>query len=126
MAQSSRVAEAVVLLCLSSRAWVRALARLVQFVFLVARPSLRVPQVKPARQHSQVVLPALLALRAHPWQVRSRRRSVSDAQRESQSAFRLLWMLLVQRMNLPERWSVLQLARSSLQAPAQPFARARC
>ncbi len=107
----------------------RALARLVQFVFLVARPSLRVTQVAPARQHLQAVLPALLALRAHLWQVRSRRRSVSDAQRESQSAFRLLWMLLVPlvlRMNLPERWSVLQLARSSLQAPAQPFARARC
>jgi hypothetical protein len=106
---------------------VGALAQLVRFVFSVARPSLRVPQVEPARQHSQVVLPALLALRAHLWQVRSRRRSVSDAQRESQSAFRLLWMLLVPlvlRMNLPARWSVLQPARSSLQA--QAFALARC
>jgi hypothetical protein len=64
MARSSRVAV-VVLLCLSYRAWVRALARLVQFVFLVARPSLRVTEVAPARQHLQVVLPALLALRHH-------------------------------------------------------------
>jgi hypothetical protein len=38
----------------------------------------------------------------------------------------MLLVQLVQRMNLPERWSVLQLARSSLQAPAQPFAHARC
>jgi hypothetical protein len=64
MARSSRVAV-VVLLCLSCRAWVRALARLVQFVFLVARPSLRVTQVAPARQHLQAVLPALLALQHH-------------------------------------------------------------
>jgi hypothetical protein len=61
MARSSRVAV-VVLLCLSCRAWVRALAPLVRFVFWVARPSLRVTQAAPARQYLQVVQPALLAL----------------------------------------------------------------
>jgi hypothetical protein len=66
------------------------------------------------QQHLQAVLRALLALRAHPWQVRSRRRLVSDAQRESRLAFPLLWMTLVPlvlRMNLPARWSVPQPAR---------------
>ena len=93
----------------------RALARLVQFVFSVARPwhrpSLQVPLVQ---QHLQAVLRAFLGLQRHPWQVRSQLRLVSDAQRESRSAFRLLWMLLVQlvqQMNLPARWSVLQPAR---------------
>ena len=107
----------VVLLCLSCLAWVRALARAVLFVFLVARPSLRVTQVAPARQHLQVVLPALPALRAHPWQARSQLRSVSDAQRELRLAYRLLLVLLVRLMNSP----VLQ-----LQVQARPFGRARC
>jgi hypothetical protein len=83
------VAEVVVLLCLFYRAWVRALARLVRFVFWVARPSLRVTQAAPARQHLQVELPALLALQHHLWQARSQRRLVSDAQRELRSAYRL-------------------------------------
>jgi hypothetical protein len=56
---------AVVLLSLSCRAWVRALAPLVRFVFWVARPSLRVTQAAPARQCLQVVQPASLALLHH-------------------------------------------------------------
>jgi hypothetical protein len=64
MARSSRVV-AVVLLCPSCRAWVRALAPLVRFVFWLAQPSLRVTQAAPARQYLQVVQPALLALLHH-------------------------------------------------------------
>jgi hypothetical protein len=53
------------------------------------------------------------------------RRSVSDAQRESRSAYRLLWELLKELLVLLVLL-VLRMNSPALQLQARPFGRARC